>query len=555
MRVPLIALVLLGLQSAGAPPAAIDGRVVALGTDAPVPHATVVVARVGGALDDYRSGVTDAAGAFAFRDLTPGPYRVHVERQGYLRGEFGRRTAGGAGVAVILSEREPSASIVVPMIRTGVIAGRVLDQGRPMADVLVRALRSRYVDGERMLTMADFARTDDLGQYRLFGLAPGTYLVAGAPAPGPRIEDRDYVVPVVPTNANGNRREIRTPLEEALASGAVESKAFEEAMFLPVFHPGTSAEETALPIELRAGDVVTGIDLPLVRVSTARVRGRVFSADGQPAEGVQVSVRSAGAQSVAAIPSALAGRDGFELPAVPPGTYELVTRTPTQYGTATINVGGGDLDGVEIRLSPGVTLTGRVIVQDPPPGFPDRDPGVLSVQLIGRTVSLAAARVGADGMFLIPNVYAGEYLLKVRYRREIPPISARLGANDLTAAPVRIGPETEGLPLEIVVTLATGALDVTVRDHRQRAVAGTVVALVPDPPWRTRSGLYHTAVTDRDGRARLNDVPPGDYSVLAGDVEPSDWPNPDVVRAYEGRGTRVSIRAGARVAVTLEEAR
>ena len=63
------------------------------------------------------------------------------------------------------------------MIPTGAITGRIFDRGQPARGVLVRAMRASFFDGRRSLAMADYARSDDLGEYRLFGLAPGSYYV------------------------------------------------------------------------------------------------------------------------------------------------------------------------------------------------------------------------------------------------------------------------------------------------------------------------------------------------------------------------------------------
>lgn len=545
MKLALVVLALAVAQPADAPRGTLDGRVLALGSETPVAHATVVVARVGGALEDYRTGTTDADGRFAFRDISPGSYRVHVQRQGFLPGEYGRRTAGGTGIPVVLSASSPSVSIVVSLIQTAVIAGRVLDEGRPVRDAIVRALRSTVRDGARTLAMTAYATTDDLGRYRLYGLPPGTYVVAGAPAAAPRIEGSTYVVPVVPSNANGNRREIRTPLGEVIGSGAVASSAFTDTVFLPVFYPATTDEANAATIQLRAADEVGGIDLPVVRVPTSRISGRVLTAEGAPAAGAQVNVTS--------VPGVLAGPRGeFELTAVPPGVHRIVSRTTGEYGSETVSVGGEDISGIEIRLRAGTTITGHVTVLDPPPGFPDRDPGRLSVGFIGGPTTTGLRGVGADGAFSIENVQPGEYRLRVFYRREIVPISARHGAADVLTSPVRIDASSAKLPLEIVVTLGTGTVEGRVLNARGEPVAGTVVALVPDAPFRDRSGLYRTAMTDADGRARLDEVPPGEYTVLAGDVEPEDWQDPDRLRAYEARGERLTIRPAGRHAVTLE---
>src|SRR6185503_1758214 len=112
-----LALLVLALLQAPAGRLTLEGQAVALGTNTPVPHARVVVAKVGGSVTDYRTGVADANGRFAFRDLNAGNYRVFTERQGYLRGEHGRRAASGNGTPVWLVEGQVT-RITVTLIPT-----------------------------------------------------------------------------------------------------------------------------------------------------------------------------------------------------------------------------------------------------------------------------------------------------------------------------------------------------------------------------------------------------------------------------------------------------
>src|SRR5574339_811756 len=95
-----LALLFVALLQAPAGRLTLEGQVVALNTNTPVPRARIVVGKVGGALEDYRTAVADATGRFSFRDLTSGSYRVFTEKQGYLRGEHGRRLASGSGTPV-----------------------------------------------------------------------------------------------------------------------------------------------------------------------------------------------------------------------------------------------------------------------------------------------------------------------------------------------------------------------------------------------------------------------------------------------------------------------
>ena len=82
--------------------------------------------------------------------------------------------------------------------RGGVIAGRVTDElGEPLAGVRMQAMRYQYLpNGQRQLTpvggvgMPFGLATNDLGEFRLYSLMPGTYIVSAAPI-GRRRHDDD----------------------------------------------------------------------------------------------------------------------------------------------------------------------------------------------------------------------------------------------------------------------------------------------------------------------------------------------------------------------------
>jgi hypothetical protein len=60
-----------------------------------------------------------------------------------------------------------------------VITGRVVDEfGDPASDVAVIAQQFQWVGGRRRLVPGPQARTDDIGQFRLFGLMQGDYVVS-----------------------------------------------------------------------------------------------------------------------------------------------------------------------------------------------------------------------------------------------------------------------------------------------------------------------------------------------------------------------------------------
>jgi len=253
------------------------------------------------------------------------------------------------------------------MIPTGVIAGRVRDaNGHPIRNVVVRALKAVYREGQRSLNSQQMAETNDLGEYRIFGLPPGLYFVSALPRPGPRLEGDVYVVPTIPTRANGNRRETRTPGTDAVAAGIVDPGVFDRETFLTVYYPGTTDITTAVPMNLQPGATVSGIDLGIARSSTVNIRGRVINGvTGQPAENVVVSVIQQG--------EGRNGRSGqaalgwFDIPGVTAGSYEVtaqtISATERLFARMPIEVSDRDIENLSLILQPGFTLTGRFTVE------------------------------------------------------------------------------------------------------------------------------------------------------------------------------------------------
>ena len=131
------------------------------------------------------------------------------------------------------------------------------------------------------------------------------------------------------------------------------------------------------------------------------------------------------------------------------------------------------------------------------------------------------------------------------------PVSARLGADEVTGRTFRVGPEHANTPLDLVVSLASGGIDIIVVDRSQRPVEGATVALVPDAPHREQSARFRSASTDGFGKLRFDDVLVGDYRLFTEDVDPATWQDPDVIRRYEDRGTRVRVAENTRQSVTL----
>src|SRR5207302_6220001 len=117
----------------------------------------------------------------------------------------------------------------------------------------VQLLRYRYANGQRVLGAIQSARTNDLGEYRLYWLSPGKYIVSAAPQEAPRIDGNSVLIapapgtPLVPTDAPPGAV-VRLNGGFAASMGIVPS----DEIGLPVYFPGTTDPGAAAPIDLRA---------------------------------------------------------------------------------------------------------------------------------------------------------------------------------------------------------------------------------------------------------------------------------------------------------------
>lgn len=231
--------------------APLTGVVLDADTHLPVVGARVVLTATDPSTSTAMVTMTDAEGAFQF--ATPsGTYRIRVSGDGYLP-----LTDAASAVVVTGGAIEP---LRLTLTHASAIAGRVLTEfGDAAPGVVVRALAGGHTVAE--------ARTNDLGDYRLFGLAPGEYHVAAERYPGPRLEGERYVVPTPPCpDCRGEGQFIRS-LSNVTAGGELVDPYLLLGQTHPtVYYPGTTDESAAAAVIVTAGADAGGIDLRLVAI-------------------------------------------------------------------------------------------------------------------------------------------------------------------------------------------------------------------------------------------------------------------------------------------------
>ena len=503
--------------------AGIQGQVVNAATGEPLRKAQLALRTVGGGQAQGASAVSDPGGNFAFQGVEPGRYRLFAERTGFVRGEYGARGSSAAGTPLTVSAGQKLTGVELRLTPQAVLTGRVLDEdGEPVSSASVQALRYSFTRGRRQLSVVLGGTTDDRGEYRLYGLAPGKYYVSASQQ-----------------GSGGRNARPQNPVDT-------------EEIYAPTFYPNAVEPATAVALDAAPGAVLGGLDVTLAKVRTVRVSGKVTDSGGKPAaRNTRVFVvPREGAVSGFNRQSPVTMQQGmFVARGLRPGAYVLGADTwdgeKRSSARLPIDVGSEPLDNLNLTLVPAIDVPGRVRVD----GTAQTNLTSLLVVLQSRTDSAmggaAGGRVKEDGAFTLTNAAPEAYTVSVSGLTENFYVkSIRQGQTDALASGLNL---THGAaPVDIVISPAGGQIDGVSMAGEAPAAGATVVA-VPDERRDGASQFYKSATADQDGRFSLKGLAPGGYKLYAWEnVEAGAWLDPDFLKQSENAAESVSIQENAR---------
>lgn len=430
--------------------AEISGVVWSAGT-APQPVRRVVVNLTGGDLP-ARSVITDDSGQFVFSRLPAGTYSVMAKKPAYLATEFGSQKPGRAGSKIALAAGERRA-IGLTIFKGASIAGTLRDEtGNPVGGVSVSAIDAKAARDPNAILAPETVTTDDRGEYRIFGLMPGDYIIAASAMPAgagdiamrpasemdallaslTQRQNRTLPVASTPTVA-GAPSPTSTPLPKPALVG-----------YAPIFYPGTPIFADSPRIHVEAGDERDGISFSTGYVPVASIEGVVTGGVpnlaavqlGITPDSPRFNVISTG--GITATPPDANGV--FKYGNLTPGHYRIVARArsgppdpnaaaPTGraqmagggappigvtlppngdwlYAVAEVDVRGQDVTGVGLQLQPAGTVSGKVVWDIAKELAPDDFSTIrVSVSQVGGswTAQTGNTRVG-PGMTSVPPV-------------------------------------------------------------------------------------------------------------------------------------------------------
>jgi hypothetical protein len=379
--------------------------------------------------------------------------------------------------------------------------------------------------------------TDDLGEFRIFGLMPGRYVVsARLPArtltPGP--------------GGAGDRAEG----------------------FLPTYYPGTADVAAAQPIDVDVSREVTA-HFSMVPGRMLRISGTVRDSRGRPATGMNVVLSTETATSSGSTDGGFVQADGsFSIGNVPPGDYVLRVRQrgggtgpEAEVASLPISMRTGDLLDLHLTTRPGTTVAGWVEWEGtaprpattristmsavPSPGpvgettFSYLDPARGTVQdddtfELGGTIGTVLIRASAGSPWLLKAVLAE--------------------GTDITHAGVDAA-RLADVRVRVVMTDRSTELAGVVRDGRGQAAQGAVIVLLPEQEMDGMAATWFTRTLrpDQHGAFRVRGLPPGRYVALAvDDIEPGDEWNPAFQRTVRNTGRSFTLADGQALSLNLE---
>ena len=512
----------------------VSGMVVKLAGSAPLKSARVVLNGVEDATRAYAAN-TDAGGRFLLKNVQPGHYRLIVTRSGFVSQEYGQKTPNDPGSILTLAPSQQVKDLLFRLIPWGVIAGRILNEdGEPFPWIQVTALREAYTEGKRKLWPEAQETTNDLGEYRLFGLRPGRYFVSA-------------------TYSTKNQSVVETneasPIEDNAAEG-----------YVPTYYPGSPDPAKAATITVKPGDEIPSVDILLQPVSAYKIRGRIYNTiTHRPGKDVSIMMlprNSRVAGSIFDFEPIVQDKDGsFVLNGILPGSYTLSAfwfdEGKSYVAKQNIEVGNADVEGVTLTISPGTSINGRVIWD----GKPSLESDELSISPYSTEQGIdfgGAARVAPNGAFTLKDVSEDTYHLSVNGMSKDSYIKAvRYGTADALYDGFAVQRGTDA-SLEVTLSSRGARVQGTVADADGLPLAGVWAVLVPEEAHRSQMQMFKVATTDQYGHFELRGVPPGDYKLFSWEeVENGAWQDPEFLKPFEAKGEEIKLQEGDQKTASL----
>lgn len=522
--------------------ASISGRVTVGGKPA---AGVTVVATISNSIFDNKTvakTTTDEDGNYKLSGLAAGRFTVLPLAKSYIVASGSAYKDAGQGVNV--AEGETVTKIDFPLVRGGVVTGRITDvEGHPLIGERVSVvLKDSTTDTGPQMAMLGGSRnqTDDRGVYRIYGLAPGSYKVSVGQA--------------------------------SSAGGAVSIMGIGGSQYVKTFYPGVQEEAKATIIEIKEGTEVKDVDISVGKPDSGfSVSGRVVDSDsGNPVPNLFIGHSSLNESNQQIAGMSFTGNQTdtngrFRLEGLRPGRYAVYTfaagqATSSYSEPVQFEISDGDVTGIEIKVRRGATINGVAVIEN------NSDPAVARLL---QTVSLYAyveqkglavpaygqSQIGPDGSFRLEGLPPGKARIGIR-GFPAPPKGLTLVRTELDfveqpdGIEVAAGAQINGVRL--LFAYGTGSIRGDVKVEGGSLPEGMRLRVFV----RSAAGESRQFNRMADSDARLHfvveNIPPGNYELVVSGIAPAVGTRPVIPVEFLKQTVTVSNNAVVKVSLVVD---
>lgn len=479
-----------------------------------------------------RTVAADEEGNFKFVKLPLGNYQLLATRQGYVFQDVATSSP---------RLYRTGENALLTLTRGGVITGRVMSSaGEPVVEIGVNALRVGSIDGRRRPAgepQSYSMQTDDRGQYRIFGLPPGKYLI--------RANVAMYFM-----------REGDPHLGEKT-----------------IYYPSNGIE-AAQEVTVNPGEVVTGIDIRYRGEQGLRIGGRITGADALKSGNgaLYVNLFSLPGKSKVAFTNTYGSPfESFSLSGISDGQYLIEAFANVgPYGSGDVyrtsrrlTVRGSDISNISLRLVPYANVEARVTISrlgaeefaklklrrtelpeirfelKPETAISEDDQEVTfdrNKSACDSTGRLAYRGLPPTTYRLIPQFPGPELYLK-SIAVGAKTASGKATALDIGKTGLKLLPGDRQKGIEITLAEGAASLEGVVKRSARAATGGRyVVFLLPvEPEARENFLRYYEIVVAEGAGFSLGNIEPGRYRVFERELTPEELKQEKTPRAWDAR--------------------
>ncbi|MFN0107389.1 MAG: carboxypeptidase regulatory-like domain-containing protein, partial [Blastocatellia bacterium] len=455
-----------------------------------------------------RTTISGADGSFRLTGLSPANYTLMA----YLRAYVMTPLVGAAGEPQFFRDGD---SATLTLVKGGVITGRVTySNGDAIPGLQIRAVRLKTDEGKLVNEFSYNRRTDDRGIYRIFGLSAGIYVV----------------------KTDGADTGWSYQADDQINDG-------------PTYYP-SSSRDTAMELTVQPGVELSGIDIRYRAERGHKVSGKFFGSI--PQAGVLFFLRLPGGTENLSQDFRYV-RDtkpedgtGFEIEGVVDGDYDVVAErlSGDDDGAVSlprrVSVKGADVAGVDLRLMPLASITGKVLFEDLPPPANPKDSacsklrgGKIEESIVAVSAEQTSAQlqqraqlgysaVTAEGNFKIIRLFAARYRFSLQLPSEAWYVRSIVQPDSRSQRKLSLA---DGLAIksgdkikDVTITLANGAAKLSgmlKTDAGKQPPANLRIHLIPAEKELADDALrYFEIKAAENGAFAFHHLPPGKYWLL-----------------------------------------